>query len=69
MVTEYNVFLSFGSSQLQQLLRSMSTLDTVVGGSFPVEARLLETDRFAVGSCDVVVVLVILTTFTVIAAV
>ena len=39
------------------------------GGSFPVEARLLETDRFAVGSCDVVVVLVILTTFTVIAAV
>ena len=43
MVTEYNVFLSCGSSQLQQLLRSMSTLDTVVGGSFPVEARLLET--------------------------
>ena len=43
MVTEYNVFLSCGSSQLQQLLPSMSTLDTVVGGSFPVEARLLET--------------------------
>ena len=43
MVTEYNVFLSCGSSQLQQLLPSMSTLDTVVGGSFLVEACLPET--------------------------
>ena len=36
-------FLSCGSSQLQQLLPSMSTLDTVVGGSFLVEACLPET--------------------------
>ena len=41
--TMFFVLWVFTAAAVQQLLPSMSTLDTVVGGSLPVEARLLET--------------------------